>query len=39
MAWFSSLTTDKQDAIATGTVAVLLLIKKRDKVTPVSLIT
>jgi hypothetical protein len=33
------LATDKQDAIATGTVAVHLLIKKRDKVTPVSLIT
>jgi hypothetical protein len=38
-AWFSSSAADKQDAIATGTVAVLLLIKKRDKVTPISLIT
>jgi hypothetical protein len=38
-AWFSSLTTDKQDAITTGTVAVLLLIKKRDKITPILLIT
>jgi hypothetical protein len=38
-AWFSSLTKEKQDVIATGSVAVLLLIKKRDKITPISLIT
>jgi hypothetical protein len=31
--------TDKQEAIATGSVAALLLIKKHDKVTPISLIT
>jgi hypothetical protein len=29
---------DEQDAIATGTATVLLLIKKRDKITPISLI-
>jgi hypothetical protein len=40
MAWLSSLTMDKQqEAIAAmGTITALLLIKKPNKVTPISLI-
>ena len=38
-AWFTSSTTDKQEVIATGSVAALLLIKKQNTVTPISLIT
>jgi hypothetical protein len=38
MAWFTSSATKKQKAINVGTSAVPLIIKKQDKVTPMSLI-
>jgi hypothetical protein len=38
MAWFTSLTTEKQEVINVGTIAVLLIIKRRDKATLISLI-
>ncbi len=39
MAWFTEWTADKQEFIARGTVAALLLVKKCGKVSPILLIT
>ena len=37
-AWFTSSSYEKHEAINAGSIAALLVIKKRDKVTPISLI-